>query len=144
MISDKARFMSKVSPDPNSGCWHWTASRDSQGYGKFRLHGKTEAAHRAAYELLVGPIPAKAHICHRCDVPACVNPSHLFIGTNAANQRDKAAKGRTAHRKLTDADARYIRAAKGKSQRTLADQFNVSRATIRNVIEGSTFKHLND
>lgn len=89
-------FMSKVSPEPNSGCWIWTGATDAskknkwKGYGVFRYR----AAHRVSYELFVGPLIPGLYICHRCDMPLCVNPAHLFQATNRENQIDCNRKGR--------------------------------------------------
>jgi hypothetical protein len=82
-------------------CWLWTAGLDSDGYGKFAVglggHAQIHTrAHRFAYETFVGPIPDGMVVCHRCDVPACVRPGHLFIGTSRDNNDDKVAKDRHA------------------------------------------------
>ena len=77
-----------------SGCWIWMRSTASHGYGDFRLNYKLFLAHRASYEAFVGPIPDGMFVLHRCDVKQCVNPDHLFLGTNADNMADKEAKGR--------------------------------------------------
>ena len=94
------RFDQYVYPDPNSGCFIWAGGSDRRGYGKFtygsRVDGSRQQvlAHRYAYERVHGPVPAKLHICHKCDTPCCVNPEHLFLGTNADNLRDMSAKCR--------------------------------------------------
>lgn len=73
-------------------CWVWTGPTTDKGYGKF----KNTTAYRYSYELLVGPVPDRLHVLHRCDNPPCVNPAHLFVGTHQDNMRDKIAKGRGA------------------------------------------------
>lgn len=88
------RFWEKVSR--SSKCWEWTASKDSCGYGLFRV-SHTEnmrRAHRVAWTLENGEIPDGLHVLHRCDNPACVRPSHLFLGTHRDNMLDMHAKGR--------------------------------------------------
>jgi hypothetical protein len=91
---------SKSMPEPNTGCWLWLGGQDSDGYGQLKVSRKRLAAHRVSYGAFVGD-PGELHVLHRCDTPLCINPSHLFLGTNADNQRDKALKGRTAQSKLT-------------------------------------------
>lgn len=79
-------------------CWLWTRSRDKNGYGKFQYpspSGQVHVrAHRWAYEHFVGPIPDGMQVCHTCDNPPCVNPAHLWLGTNQDNDQDKRNKGR--------------------------------------------------
>lgn len=90
------RFWPKVAKRGPDECWEWTASRTPQGYGKIgRRKGESPAiASRVSWEMHNGPIPDGLHVLHRCDNPPCVNPAHLFLGTNADNQRDMRAKGR--------------------------------------------------
>lgn len=81
--------------EPNEReCWIWLGARISTGYGQVHWQGRACLTHRLSYELWHGPIPQGMHVCHTCDTPACINPDHLFTGTQLDNQRDKNAKGR--------------------------------------------------
>ena len=79
------RFMSKVEPVTESGCWLWTGSENNYGYGKFYIHNGSVGAHRFAYEHFIGPIPTGLVPDHLCRVRCCVNPSHLRPLTNKDN-----------------------------------------------------------
>ena len=84
----------KYEPEPNSGCWLWTASVDRVGYGHIWLDGKLKQSHRFMWELFNGSIPHGMKILHKCDVRSCVNPNHLFLGTQKENMQDCKKKGR--------------------------------------------------
>ncbi len=92
----KSRFLSKLIKEP-SGCWLWSLSKDKDGYGRFALPGKKNIqAHRMAWLIAHGEIPAGLEVMHTCDVPACCRPSHLKLGTHAENMADRDRKGRAA------------------------------------------------
>jgi hypothetical protein len=91
--SEAERFWSRVDRRNEDECWPWTSTLDSDGYGKLRLTGKQRAAHRVAWALANGRNPDLC-VCHSCDNPTCVNPAHLWQGTQADNIRDMHAKGR--------------------------------------------------
>ncbi len=84
-----------------SGCWFWTGSDNTQGYGIIRRGARRLMAHRVAYELFIGKIPSGMLVCHHCDNPPCVRPDHLFIGTAKDNIRDCVSKGRSKEQKKT-------------------------------------------
>lgn len=91
------RFWSKVLMIPFSECWLWTGWHDADGYGKLAIPSPSRSqllAHRVSWEIHHGPIPAGKCVLHRCDTPSCINPAHLFLGTQADNMRDMHAKGR--------------------------------------------------
>ena len=97
------RLESRLRQDSLTGCLIWTGTVDRRGYGKIGAGGrggKSLAAHRVAWEFANGPIPDGAWVLHRCDVPACCNPSHLFLGDSAANVADMVSKGRHRPRGL--------------------------------------------
>lgn len=133
------------------GCWLWQRHRDRQGYGMLWWNKTMTRTHRVAWEIANGPIPAGLSICHRCDTPACVRLSHLFIATHRANMADMHAKGRanTARgerqhsAKLTADAVRAIRAQyPKKTLHELAVEFGVSHAAVHYVVVGQTWRHV--
>ena len=144
-----ARYWSKV--DCSAGlfaCWLWVAALDRDGYGKIWLNGCNIRSHRVAWELVHGSIPEGMRVLHTCDNPACCQPLHLFLGTDADNVRDKTLKGRQArgHKigvsKLTEDQVKTIREqyAKGQSQSSIARDYNVTQSAIFYIVRGKVWK----
>jgi hypothetical protein len=158
MRSLRERFEAKITKLPEApGCWLWTGARSVHGYGKLGVRGRTTLAHRLNYEWHHGSIPEGISVLHRCDVPACVRPDHLWLGLQQDNVRDSLKKGR--HRppprhglcgealpqsRLTEAAVRDIVDSYGRGVlgRTLATRYGVDHATISLVIHGHTWKHI--
>ena len=97
-VSKLERFMSHIDPCPTTGCWLWTGCLKT-GYGYFRWDNSCahDRAHHAAWRLFKGEIPQGMYVLHRCDVMACANPNHLWLGTQRDNVLDMYAKGRNRH-----------------------------------------------
>jgi len=134
-----------------SGCWLWTASLNNEGYGKIRVKDKIKSAHRVSYELHIGKIPNGLCVLHDCDIPACVNPDHFFLGTVPDNNEDKVKKGRQAKgskvhgAKLNEADIPEIRKdlKEGSlTQQEIAAKFGVSKVQISRIKLGKTWAHV--
>ena len=140
-------------PEPNSGCWLWLGAVTNRGYGSLLnpATGKTTQAHREAYRRAHGAIPPGLHVLHRCDLRCCVNPDHLFVGTNADNVRDRMTKGRhkfgtspgEAHgrAKLTTATIYTIRAS-SETPKTLAARYGISRRTVWGIWTRQRWRHI--
>ena len=123
-----------------SGCWLWTGKAASNGYGRAFFGGRSIPAHRFVYEALVGPIPDGKILCHRCDTPMCVRPSHLFPGTVADNSKDMVSK-RRQHSVLTVEQVREI-IASDRPASFFAAKFGVHRETVRCARIGKAWRHL--
>lgn len=131
-------------------CWLWTGRLTKQGYGQRKIGDKLMPAHRAAWLLLRGSIPDGMCVCHRCDVRNCVNPDHLFIGTNDDNMADMVAKRRqplgrrNAAAKLTEADVQAIRTARanGQSAMALAKAYGLYFSTVYKIVRRETWRHV--
>lgn len=133
-------------------CWIWTASKDKNGYGIFRgMLGNTQftRAHRFSYALHTGDMLVGLQALHTCDNPSCVNPAHLFAGTNADNMRDKAKKGRSrvpvgeGHGKAILTERQVRRILKDPRPYTeIATQYNVAPSTIGSIKQRVSWKHL--
>src|SRR4051812_32896527 len=135
-----------------SACVPWPGCRTAAGYGRL----KTEYAHRFVWRLLHGAIPDGLCVCHRCDNPLCVNPSHLFLGSATEGQARKAAPARrgafSGNSKLTDADVRSIRVravvgVQGSKKdpgnlRALADEYGITTTAIWAIVRRKTWRHV--
>lgn len=168
-VEDEERFWGKIKITANpTKCWDWAAGKFKTGYGAFQLKGKTCKAHRVAYYLIhVFDESDKPFICHKCDNPACCNPSHLFLGTPKDNTQDKLSKDRgnlpigdqhwsrinpskvrrgEGHNQsvLTEKEVREIRAryAAGAVQRQMAAEFGISTGTMKNIVHRKIWKHV--
>jgi DNA-binding XRE family transcriptional regulator len=127
------------------GCWDIVAGRPPKRYGRVRIDGQLVQAHRFVWELTYGPIPKGMKVCHDCDNPSCVNPEHLFLGTQKDNMQDAVRKGRMYQPKvkLTGAQVVEIReryAIGGITQRELGEEFGVDRRTVTQVVTGANWK----
>ncbi len=141
------RFWEKVDVRGADECWPWLASKKQGGYGRISdERGHPQLSHRVSYALTVSPIPDGNVVCHRCDNPRCVNPAHLFLGTQADNLRDMRSKGRgnpprgVEHPKarLTEALAQQIR-RDSRSHRQLARAFGIGKSTVGMIKAGDTW-----
>lgn len=142
-----ARLEALSIPEPNTGCWLWTAAQNGVGYGAMWDGKKTRGAHRLMYEAAHGAIPAGHDVCHRCDNRACVNPDHLFAGTRRDNVADMDRKGRRKTTTvLTPDQVRQIRFAAASGARTmdLAALYGVSEPTISSIKSRTNWKHVED
>jgi HNH endonuclease len=147
------RFWDKVKR--GRGCWLWQGWKDADGYGHLWLRSKGTfhvygIASRICWELTRGKIPKGLCVLHRCDNPACVNPRHLFLGTNKENSADKVAKGRQARgtmqrdakldeKKVREIRRRYRRGINpayrgGPNTYDLAVEYGVSQGLISKVV----------
>ena len=126
-------------PDLNSGCWLWAGLMGNDGYGRISVRSIARMAHRIAYIERFGPIPEGMLVCHKCDVPVCVNPDHLFVGTHQDNMADKSAKGRAAGgspngKRNLSAEQKQIllkMSAEGLPKKLIARTLNMSVSGVR-------------
>ena len=158
--SNEERFSNHTEPEPMSGCYLWTGNVSFDGYGSFgwKLESgqiKTTKAHRAAYLLKYGSIPDGLVICHKCNVRSCVNPDHLYAGTQRQNVEDAIRAGthiltrdgfnagtRNGRARLTEDDVRNMRAeyaAGGISFKNIAAKYGMNTAAARSAIIGETW-----
>ena len=156
------RFWRKVTVQTEQDCWKWQGAQNGDGYGIIGYggrYGKTMRAHRLSWELHnKTKIPSDLCVCHHCDNPSCVNPAHLFLGTNKDNVDDMRRKGRRAPNHafakkgeangraiLTEANVCLIREWRrdsGITQGELAQQYGVSRGLIEQILARKLWKHV--
>lgn len=148
--SFEQRLISGLPERPNSidDCWEWQKS-GVRGYGTFRWMGQTYLAHRAAYELYKGAIPEGLLVRHSCHNPACCNPQHLSLGTNADNSRDMTTAGRSnrgsrhGNARLTEEKVRRIREIYTPALRDeIAAEYGVNRRTIQDAVNRVSWTHI--
>ena len=142
------RFWKRV--NKTETCWLWTGALNSSGYGSIRDYYREVRVHRYSYELHYGPIPNGMFVCHHCDNPACVNPDHLFLGTNLDNVKDKINKNRSestvgilnGRAKLTPLHVMVIREAAllGYPQKDIGKYFKIKN--ISSIITRKTWNHI--
>ncbi len=143
------RFDSFVMPEPMSGCFLWIGGTDADGYGCFWYEGKTVKAHKMSWIMNFGSIPDNQCVLHKCDNPPCINPNHLFLGSNKDNTQDSIKKNRRAIfygdenpvSKLTSTDVALIRTSKTKQQ-ILAKELGVTRSLISMVRNRKIWRHI--
>ncbi len=142
------------------GCWEWTGAHSPAGYGLHRFHGVQRSTHRISWEMHVGPIPDGLFVLHKCDNPPCVNPAHLWLGTQADNVHDAFAKGRRhtptvsperrargsrgGTAKLTEPIVATIRRRleAGEPCTALAREFGVSASTVEHIKHRTVWQHV--
>ena len=150
------RFWYNVDKLTKNECWNWLASKKDRGYGRFVIGAVQEAAHRVSWVIHYGQIPNDLCICHRCDNPSCVNPSHLFLGTHADNMLDMKLKDRAIghigedNNKSTLLETEIIELRKiydfyvnkyGLTKK-LSHVYNVPYGTMQKVVRRYTWNHI--
>ena len=154
----KVNKLGKTMPHMKTRCWEWTACRNSNGYGRLNINGKVVLAHRVSWQIHHGEIPKGRGyhgtcVLHRCDNSICVNPDHLFLGTQLDNIRDRDNKyrqgdhagERNGRSKLTESQVIKIRRIYldgAISHRHIARMFNVSKTTAGDILRRNIWKHI--
>lgn len=151
------RFWSRIKVSGDDDCWEWTRGTTSDGYGIFHFGNSSIRTHRFSYQLKNGAIREHDCVCHSCDNPKCVNPSHLWIGTRAENNADKEAKGRGVHPdqktgennsnailSISSVISIKVMAKNGLPQARIAKYFDVSNALVCMIINGERWNDITE
>lgn len=148
MKTPEQRFWNKV--DKSGDCWEWTASLYKDGYGAFGLGKRMVRAHRFAFEMCKGD-PGQMLVCHSCDNRKCVNPDHLFLGTNAINLADMVEKGRSTlgerNFQAVSSEEIVLRirteySNSGITLKEISEKYRIPKSTVHAITSGKTWKHL--
>lgn len=139
----------RYEPVTESGCWIWTGVLNADGYGVISFGGKRYMAHRKSLELSGVDVPDNLQVNHRCDVACCINPSHLYVGTQKENIADMISRKRADRKgeknpfghKLSDEEVRVIRSL-NMPQRAIARAFGISHSAVGNIINRKHWSHL--
>lgn len=147
------RLMNNIYKNPKNGCWEWLGYKMRFGHGKIGYRDKVYLTHRLSYEIYIGPIPKNMNVCHKCDNPSCINPDHLFLGTQLENIEDCVKKNRhfvipamngenNPLAKLTNQQANEIRIRLNNGERgiDLAKCYNVSAHIVSRIRKNKTYK----
>lgn len=132
-----------------SGCWLWEEHVCIKGYGRIRYRGKKRQAHRVSWIIHRGEIPLGMNVLHKCDVTGCVNPDHLFLGTDTDNARDREQKQRGHNfkgadmpwAKLSEDDIKAIR-LDTRSQRTIAKNYGITQSAVSLIRLRKNWRHI--
>lgn len=159
------RFWTKFTKGADDQCWLWEQGKTAAGYGQINLGRVVYSAHRLSYMIHNGPIPKGMVICHKCDTPACVNPAHLFAGTDQDNYDDAITKGRQVRKvnrqfvpapgfaEITEELVREVRAdyaaAKGRLLRApmgtiakLCEKHKITIASFKDIVSMRSWRHV--
>lgn len=141
-------FLNRIKKEDN-GCWIWQGSKDKNGYGTLRINKADWKAHRYSYKIYNGEIGNKL-VCHKCDNPSCVNPEHLFLGTNKDNMKDMVKKQRSAageknaNSKLNKHVITIIRQRlkNGDTQVKIAKDYGITQTCVSKIKVGKSWSHI--
>lgn len=136
------RFWDKVDKRPGvDSCWLWTASKNRDGYGQFKLDGKVVRAHQVSWKLEKGVWAS--YLCHTCHIPACVNPNHLYEGDNKSNGRDKAARSLSWSKySETVVVSLRIEYQNGLSSNELSIKYKIPKKTVCMILNGELCREM--